>query len=272
MRWISRPARDRTGFDPHAQVDVATDGTVSFSPSGGAKLLLDVADSHVIVKGSLDEAISASAGSNKIDLKNTGHDSVFLSTGNNTVTSGAHAGPDTIYANNGDETYFDKGSSSNTFLGAGFTGNDSIVIHNSGTGLDSITLGNGQNTVRAGSSTDNLSIHQDGTGSASIRLGHGQDSVYLATNHGAGVAGVSDSVTAGSGKDTIDFVGASLSQAHLYYESNGVIVTFGGELVPNSGGNGYMPDPSKPPVQTVSITATHGSDVTLEFTDGHLKA
>ena len=260
------------GFDPNAQVDVATDGTVTFAPSGSANLLLDVADSHITVTGSLNEAVSASAGDNTIDLENTGHDTVFLSTGNNTVTSGFAAGPDTIDANNGNETYIDKSSSSNTFLGAGFTGNDSIVIHNNGTGLDSITLGNGQNTVSAGSSTDNLSIHQDGTGSASITLGHGQDSVYLATDHGAGVSGVTDSVTAGSGSDTIDFVGASLSQAHLYYESNGVIVTFGGQLVPNSGGTGYIPDPSNPPVQTVSITAAPGSDVTLEFTDGHLKA
>ena len=129
----------------------------------------------------------------------------------------------------------------------------------------------GQNTVDAHSATDNLVIDQYGTGSATVTLGSGDAQVNLGTNDGAGIAGVTDSVTAGSGPDTIDFVGASLQSAHLYYSPDGVTVTFGGQLIPNSGGTGYIPDPSNPPVQTVSITAAPGSDVTLEFTDGHLK-
>jgi hypothetical protein len=280
------------GFDPFAQVDIATNKTVEFSPTGAASLLLDIADSKITVTGSSNVAVSANTGNNVINLdSSTGNDTVFLGTGNNTVDAGfgsdvVHGGTgnesyyegtgsqdDTFYAGTGKNLYVDISSSSNAFHGAGLNGNDSIDLKNTGVGTtDLITLGNGHNTVDASSSADNIAIHQDGTGSATVTLGSGHDSVDLATKDGAGVANVVDSVTAGSGHDTVDFVGASLSQAHLYYSPTGVTVTFGGQLVPNSGGTGYVPDPSNPPVQTVSITAAHGSDVTLEFTDGHLKA
>ena len=279
------------GFSPFAQVDIATDTNVLFNPSGAAAVLLDVGDANIVVTGSSNVAVSASAGSNVIDLDNsTGYDDVFLSTGNNTVNSGL--GSDTVFGGAGNETYFEKAgsaddtfyagtgtnvytdnsSSSNMFLGAGLSGNDGIVINNTGDGTDTITLGDGHNTVLAGSSTDNLYINQSGTGSASVGFGSGQDTVDFATDNGKGISGVVDSVSAGSGADTVDFVGASIASAHLYYSPDGVTVTFGGQLVPNSSGTGYVPDPSNPPVQTVSITAAPGSDVTLEFTDAHLKA
>jgi len=279
------------GFDPNAQVDIATNPTVTFSPTGAASLLLDIADSNITVTGSSNVAVSANTGDNLINLdSSTGNDEVFLGTGNNTVDTGfgsdtvfggtgnetyyegTGSGNDTFYAGTGNNLYVDISSSSNTFIGAGQNGNDSIDLKNTGVGTtDSISLGNGQNTVDAGSSSDNVAIDQTGTGSATVTLGSGQDSVDLATNDGSGVANVVDSVTAGSGPDTIDFAGASLSQAHLYYSASGVTVTFGGQLEPNSTGTGYVPDPSNPPVQTVSVSAAPGSDVTLEFTDAHLK-
>jgi hypothetical protein len=279
------------GFDPFAQVDIATNGTVNFSPTGAAQLLLDIADSHISVTGSRNVAVAPNTGDNVINLdSSTGNDTVFLGTGNNTVDTGfgsdvVHGGTgnesyfegtgsqdDTFYAGTGNNLYVDISSSSNAFHGAGLEGNDSVDLKNTGGGTtDLVTLGNGHNTVDASSSADNLAIDQGGTGSATVTLGSGHDSVDFATNNGAGVANVLDSVTAGSGPDTIDFVGASLSQAHLYYSAGGVTVTFGGQLVPNSAGTGYVPDSSNPPVQTVSISAAPGSDVTLEFTDGHLK-
>jgi Ca2+-binding RTX toxin-like protein len=308
-------------FDPNAQVDVATDSRVTFSPTGAAAVLLDIADAHITVTGSSNVAVSASAGNNVIDLdSSTGDDDVFLGKGNNTVTTGfgsetviggtgnetyrevAGSADDTFYAGTGTNKYVDNSSSSNAFLGGGLKGNDKISIHNtghgtdtivlgdghntvgagaatdnllieqSGRGRDSITLGDGDNTVGAGSSTGDLFIRQGGTGSATVTLGSGRDTVDLATDKGNGVAGVVDSVTGGSGPDTVDFVGASLSSAHLYFTGTGAIVTFGGQLIPNSSGTGYIPDPHHPPVQTVSVTNSPGSDVTLEFTDGHLKA
>jgi Ca2+-binding RTX toxin-like protein len=278
-------------FDPNAQVDVATDGTVTFSPTGAAAVVLDIGDAHITVTGSSNVAVSASDGTNTINLdSSTGNDDVFLSTGNNTVTTGfgsdtVHGGTgnevykevagsadDTFYAGTGSNSYTDNSSSSNAFYGAGLSGADSVAIKNTGDGTDTVTLGNGHNTVGAGSATDNLLIKQEGTGSATVTLGSGSDTVDVATNSGNGVMCVTDSITGGSGPDTVNFEGASLSSAHIYFTSTGAIVTFGGQLIPNSGGTGYIPDPSNPPVQTVSVTNTHGSDVTLEFTDGHLKA
>ena len=279
-------------FSPFAQVDIATNSNVLFNPHGANAVLLDIGDANITVTGSSNVAVSAAAGDNVINLDgSTGYDDVFLSTGNNTVDSGL--GSDTVFGGAGNETYFEKAgsaddtfyagtgtnsytdnsSSNNSFLGAGLSGNDSITINNTGDGTDTITLGNGHNTVAAGSSTDNLSITQSGIGSASVAFGSGQDTLDLATNNGKGISGVVDSVSAGSGADTVDFVNTSIASAHLYYSPDGVTVTFGGQLIPNSGGTGYVPDPSHPPVQTVSITAAPGSDVTLEFEGGvHIKA
>ena len=308
-------------FDPNAQVDIATHSRVTFSPTGAAAVVLDIGDANITVTGSSNVAVSASAGDNTINLdSSTGNDDVFLSTGNNTVTTGfgsdsvfggtgnevykevAGSADDTFYAGTGRNTYIDNSSSSNAFYGAGLRGNDKVVINNTGDGTDTITLGDGHNTVSAGSATDNLLISQsgagrdritlgdghntvdassssgnlfikqEGTGSATVTLGSGRDTVDVATGHGNGVMGVTDSVTGGSGPDTVDFIGASLSQAHIYFTSTGAIVTFGGQLVPNSSDTGYIPDPFNAPVQTVSVTNSPGSDVTLEFTDGHLKA
>jgi Ca2+-binding RTX toxin-like protein len=278
-------------FNPNAQVDVATDSTVTFTPTGAAAVVLDIGDAHITVSGSNNVAISASAGNNVIDLdSSTGNDAVFLSTGNNTVTTGfgsdsvyggtgnevykevAGSANDTFHAGTGTNSYTDNSSSSNSFLGAGLNGADSVNIKNTGDGTDTVTLGNGHNTVSAGSASDNLLIKQEGTGSATVSLGSGSDTVDVATNSGNGVMCVTDSITGGSGPDTVDFVGASISQASIYFTTTGAIVAFGGQLIPNSSGTGYIPDPSNPPVQTVSVTNTHGSDVTLEFTDAHLKA
>ena len=277
-------------FSPFAQVDIATNSNVLFNPQGANAVLLDIGDANITVTGSSNVAVSAANGDNVINLDgSTGYDDVFLSTGNNTVDTGlgsdtvfggvgnetylekAGSANDTFYAGTGTNSYTDNSSSSNAFLGAGLSGNDSVVIDNTGDGTDTITLGQGHNTVAAGSAADNLYINQSGKGSASVTFGSGQDTVDFATGNGKGIAGVVDSVSAGSGPETVDFVGAPISSAHLYYTPTGVDVTFGGTLIPNGSG-GYMPNPANPPVQVVSITAAPGSDVTLEFTNAHLKA
>ena len=81
------------------------------------------------------------------------------------------------------------------------------------------------------------------------QLGHGSDTVDIATNNGAGF-NLTDSITAGSGQDTIDFIGLNQSAASIHTVAGVTTVTFG--------------------AQTAVVTASSapGSDVTLRFADG----
>jgi len=278
LGYTSRLAQDiepgsTPTFNPDAQADIAVSTNAIFTPTGFATILVDIDDANIVVTGTssspVNVAVATDSGvSNTVTLNDYGDDQVFLgSGGNNSVTTGH--GSDTVVGGVTGNDYVTVSSysgSDSINLSTG-SGNDSVL--DSGSGKDTIDLGSGFSTVQASSSTGNLDINT-GTGSTSISLGSsGQDTINVATNAGAGIPGVTDTITA-LGSDTVTF-DSSIALAHEYnISATTTVITFGGQLTLDDNNN-YVPDPSNPPVQTVSIT-TNGGNVLVEFTDGHFKA
>jgi hypothetical protein len=172
--------------------------------------------------------------------------------GSNTLDGSTGAGNDQLYASSASNDVLKSGAGNDTLDSTGSTGNNTFDIAGAGNNL--IRTGSGETTINGGTATGNnlyeLYGPLSGSGGGVIaQLGHGSDTVDIATNNGAGF-NLTDSITAGSGQDTIDFIGLNQSAASIHTVAGVTTVTFG--------------------AQTAVVTASSapGSDVTLRFADG----
>jgi S-layer protein len=126
------------------------------------------------------------------------------------ITYTGGSGTDTItvnHATNHDASTFSfaMGDGANT-LTAG--NNDGTITYTGGADVDSVTVGNGDNTITTGAGDDIISV---GTGGNTIDAGSGDDSITI------GASTSTNNVNVGTGTDTVVFGG--IQAAAGYYAS-----------------------------------------------------
>jgi Ca2+-binding RTX toxin-like protein len=219
------------------------------SVSGGTDTMVGGVGQDSLYAGTNGDVLESGSGSGGYNLL---ADFRGLAGGSNTLDGSTGHGNDLLYAAGAANDVLKSGSGSDTLDATTSTGNNTFDI--TGSGDNTIKTGSGESTINASGATGN-NLYQlygpvSGSGGGVVAtLGNGSDTVDVGTNGGAGFS-LTDSITAGSGQDFVDFIGLNQSAASISTIAGVTTVHFGAESV------------------VVTASSAPGSDITLRFSDG----